>query len=238
MAAEPGNTGDKKPAEEPTLGTGETSPAPTASPAPDNLIAPSVEIAAGAVPAAAPAPGATPAPSVPPQAARPRPAGKRAAGKLVEPSLSARSTDRLSAMNPPPKRRGGGGCFTFLLLLAIVAGAGYWLWRDGRLDPLITWAKPYTEKLQPIIARIEALIPGHQPEAPAPDSNEAMVQEIKQILAKLDFQPGPINGTLDPATVAAIEAYQETAGLPIDGQPSQELLNELRAVAAQSPSSN
>ena len=60
-----------------------------------------------------------------------------------------------------------------------------------------------------------------------------MMHEMKQLLQKLDFQPGPIDGTLDPATVAAIESYQETAGLPIDGQPSQALLEDLRDVASE-----
>jgi peptidoglycan hydrolase-like protein with peptidoglycan-binding domain len=140
---------------------------------------------------------------------------------------------------PPPRRRGG--CFTLLLVIAIIAGGGFLLWRDGRLDPLIAWAQPYTDKLapitdaiRPIIAKIEALVPGHQ--APVAESDDAMILETKQLLLKLDFQPGPMNGTLDPATVAAIEAYQETAGLPVDGQPSQALLDELRAVT--NPPSN
>ena len=133
-------------------------------------------------------------------------------------------------MNPPPERSRGFGCLTFLLVIAILAGGGYFLWRAGQLDPLIVWSQPYVEKLQPLIAKIEALIPGHQQPA-APQSDEAVILETKQLLLKLDFQPGPMNGTLDPATVAAIEAYQEAAGLPVDGQPSPALLDELRSVA-------
>ena len=60
----------------------------------------------------------------------------------------------------------------------------------------------------------------------------AMIQEIKQLLAKLDLGPGPIDGTLDPTTEAAIRSYQQMAGMPVDGQPSQELLQDLRAVVA------
>jgi peptidoglycan hydrolase-like protein with peptidoglycan-binding domain len=44
-----------------------------------------------------------------------------------------------------------------------------------------------------------------------------------------------MNGTLDPATVAAIEAYQEAAGETVDGQVSQALLEELRGVANPTP---
>ena len=57
-------------------------------------------------------------------------------------------------------------------------------------------------------------------------------QILEQLLAKLDMGPGPIDGTLDPTTVDAIRSYQQMAGMPVDGQPSQELLQDLRAVVA------
>ena len=178
-----------------------------------------------------------PPPAGAPQAAAAQPA-KKPAPRPSAPSLAARSADRLAELNgPPPRRRGG--CLFPLLLLLILAGGGYFLWRAGKLHPLLTWAEPYTapvvEKIKPIIAKIESFIPGHQEEAPpaAPDatSDEAMIMETKQLLQKLDFNPGPIDGTLDPATVAAIQAYQEAAGENVDGQPSQALLEELRSVA-------
>jgi hypothetical protein len=174
-----------------------------------------------------------------PQAAA-APPPKKPVTRPSAPSLAARSADRLAELNgPPPRRRGG--CLFPLLILLILAGGGYFLWRAGKLDPLLSWAEPYTapivEKVKPIVARIEALIPGHQEEAsPAPTSDDAMIIETKQLLQKLDFNPGPIDGTLDPATVAAIQAYQEAAGENVDGQPSQALLDELRSVA--NPPSN
>ena len=242
MATEPGNTegnkptGDSKATGEPTPADGPTTPAPGPTSAPT----PSPSGGPGLI--ASPL-SATPGPPEKPPASpleKERLVEKPTPPRPSTPSLSARSVDRLAAMAPPPKRRRG-GCLTFLLAIAIVAGGGYLLWRDGRLDPLIAWAQPYTDKLapivdeiRPIVAKIEALIPGHR--TPAAEPDDAMILETKQLLLKLDFQPGPMNGTLDPATVAAIEAYQETAGLPIDGQPSQALLDDLRAVT--SPASN
>ena len=168
-----------------------------------------------------------PASPPPPPSQPQRPAGKPAPRPATS-SLAARSADRLAELNGPPQRRGG-GCLTLLLIIAILAGGGYFLWRAGKLDPLLSWAEPYTA---PIVAKIEALIPGHQEEAaPASTSDDAMIIETKQLLQKLDFNPGPIDGTLDPATVAAIQAYQEAAGENVDGQPSQALLDELRSVA-------
>jgi hypothetical protein len=176
--------------------------------------------------------------SNPPERPSPAPAPRPAPPRPNSPALKARSADRLAALNgPPPRRRGG--CLPLLLILVILAGGGYFLWRAGKLDPLLTWAQPYTapiiEKIRPVIDKIESLIPGHQAAAPAAESDEAMVLETKQLLLKLDFQPGPMNGTLDPATVAAIEAYQEAAGETVDGQVSQALLEELRGVANPTP---
>ncbi len=182
-----------------------------------------------------PALAAPPAPA-PQAAAQPE---KPAAQRAPQTPLSAGVADRLAALNNPPPRRGWGGCLTVLIVIAILAGGGYFLWRAGKLDPVLAWAKPYTdplmEKIQPLIDKVEALIPGHQA-APSATSDEAMIIETKQLLQKLDFNPGPIDGTLDPATVAAIQAYQEMAGEYVDGQPSEALLEELRAVA--NPKSN
>ena len=181
---------------------------------------------------AAPAPtAAAPTAAAPQAAAQPeKPASQRA----PQTPLSAGVADRLAALNNPQPKRGWGGCLTVLIVIAILAGGGYFLWRAGKLDPVLAWAKPYTdpvmEKVRPLIDKIEALIPGHQAGAPV-TSDEAMIIETKQLLQKLDFNPGPIDGTLDPATVAAIQAYQEMAGEYVDGQPSEALLEELRAVA-------
>jgi putative peptidoglycan binding protein len=180
---------------------------------------------------------AEPAPAGPPPQAAAQPE-KPATQRAPQTPLSAGVADRLAALNNPPPRRGWGGCLTVLLVIAILAGGGYFLWRAGKLDPVLAWAKPYTdpvmEKVRPLIDKIEALIPGHQAAAPV-TSDEAMIIETKQLLQKLDFNPGPIDGTLDPATVAAIQAYQEMAGEYVDGQPSEALLEELRVVANPKP---
>jgi hypothetical protein len=55
--------------------------------------------------------------------------------------------------------------------------------------------------------------------------------ETEQLLDRLSFPPGKIDGVFDEDTASAIEAYQQAAGLTVDGQPSPALLNELRDVA-------
>ncbi|MFQ5776238.1 MAG: peptidoglycan-binding protein, partial [Kiloniellaceae bacterium] len=69
--------------------------------------------------------------------------------------------------------------------------------------------------------------------AAAPGRAELSVQqvaEMERLLARLNFDPGQIDGVVDERTRTAIRLYQEFAALPTDGQPSKALLAELRSV--------
>jgi hypothetical protein len=69
--------------------------------------------------------------------------------------------------------------------------------------------------------------------AAAPGATTAVdLVELKKMLRRLDFTPGPDEGGLDDATRDAIRQYQHTAGEPETGEPSAALLDELRQVAA------
>ena len=190
----------------------------------------------------------------------------------LPPPLMARTTDRLIDEGEKKPRRYG--AWIVLGVVILLGAGGLWLWRQGRLEPILTPAHN-------LIAKIESFFPGAEPETttPAPSTSgagttqgtassqgtasqgttsattasgtmapsgatstaaapaaatgdAAMVQEIKQLLAKLNLSPGPINGTLDQATQDAIRSYQEMAGEPVTGQPSQALLTDLRVVVA------
>jgi hypothetical protein len=166
----------------------------------------------------------------------------------LPPPLMARTTDRLIDEGEKPRRYGPWVVLGVVILLGV---GGYWLWHEGRLAPILTPAHN-------LIAKIESFFPGAESQTPATSasgsaasgtmaSNGAaptaaapaaaapdptMVKEIKQLLAKLNLSPGPIDGTLDQATQDAIRSYQEMAGEPVDGQPSQALLTDLRVVVA------
>ena len=56
------------------------------------------------------------------------------------------------------------------------------------------------------------------------------LRELEELLAKLEFAPGKVDGVVDEETRAALRLFQEFAGLPIDGEPSPALLEELREV--------
>ncbi len=56
------------------------------------------------------------------------------------------------------------------------------------------------------------------------------VRELEVLLAHLGFVPGPVDGVLDVQTRTAIKGYQDFAALPVTGQASRGLLDELRGV--------
>ncbi|NIA68809.1 hypothetical protein HBA54_09420 [Pelagibius litoralis] len=56
--------------------------------------------------------------------------------------------------------------------------------------------------------------------------------EFENLLRDLGFDPGPVDGIVDAATLAAIGRYQDFASLPGDPEPNKALLAELRGVAA------
>lgn len=54
--------------------------------------------------------------------------------------------------------------------------------------------------------------------------------ELEEMLARLDLNPSRADGVVDYQTTSAIRLYQQIAGLPIDGEPSEALLDDLREV--------
>ncbi len=88
----------------------------------------------------------------------------------------------------------------------------------------------------------DSLLPTHA-EAPvagqlvvAAAVRATVVRRIQELLAKLDYEPGPADGQVGPKTRDAIWRYQFDAGLPLTGEPSEELKAHLeRAVGAAQP---
>ena len=64
--------------------------------------------------------------------------------------------------------------------------------------------------------------------APMPSVDSSTVVEIQTRLRDRGYNLSSISGTLDSATVAAIRAFQSDAGLPVNGQATAALLDQLR----------
>lgn len=52
--------------------------------------------------------------------------------------------------------------------------------------------------------------------------------ELQQLLSSRGFEVGKIDGKIGPNTRDAIQAFQAARGLPADGHPTQDLLNQLK----------
>ena len=121
----------------------------------------------------------------------------------------------------PARARQAWWTWALPLLLLVVIAAGV-AWFEFLREP------PAPAGSQTATGEAPAAAPGA---APGTATTIDLV-ELKRMLRRLDFTPGPDEGGLDQATRDAIRQYQHTAGLPETGEPSAELLDELRQVAA------
>jgi len=58
---------------------------------------------------------------------------------------------------------------------------------------------------------------------------DATVRDIQAGLQRLSYNPGAADGRMGPKTAAAIRQYEQDNGMPVDGQPSQAVLNSIRS---------
>jgi peptidoglycan hydrolase-like protein with peptidoglycan-binding domain len=85
----------------------------------------------------------------------------------------------------------------------------------------------------PIFAAREAERLPVKPAQPAVSPERlALVRAIQEELAARGLYDGPADGLAGPKTAAAIRFFQDGGGLLVDGQPSEELLEQLRAAPA------
>ena len=113
-----------------------------------------------------------------------------------------------------------------LLTLLAVAGSGT-AWAQGSLRlPPIPDSKPAAPPSPPAAAPA----PKADTEQPPPKANRAssQVQAIQLLLRDLGLYDNSTNGTLGPATRAAIREFQRSNGDPETGEPSDKLLEDLR----------
>jgi len=64
-----------------------------------------------------------------------------------------------------------------------------------------------------------------QPTATISEAN--MIETIQRFLQQLGYNPGPVDGIMGKKTAAAIKIFQQDMNLPVDGNPSAELLEFL-----------
>lgn len=63
-----------------------------------------------------------------------------------------------------------------------------------------------------------------------PIQGDRIIFLIQKRLHQLGYDPGPVDGQVGPRTTSAIQAYQQRADLPVDGNPSAALLEHVTQV--------
>jgi hypothetical protein len=82
-------------------------------------------------------------------------------------------------------------------------------WSYGVLIPGIIYDAPNAMPVLQPAAHVYAL--------GAPNMLQAKIQEIQACLAKLGFDPGPLDGVFGHNTMVAVAAFQGSRGLVVDG---------------------
>lgn len=59
--------------------------------------------------------------------------------------------------------------------------------------------------------------------------SRAEIRELQTRLGRLGYDPGPIDGIVGPRTRGAIRAFEADAGLPVEGEATRFLADEVRA---------
>ncbi|MGP1394345.1 MAG: peptidoglycan-binding domain-containing protein [Inquilinaceae bacterium] len=63
-----------------------------------------------------------------------------------------------------------------------------------------------------------------------PDADTNVVYQIQTILKRHGYDPGPVDGIAGPRTRSAIRRFQTDYNSPVTGQPTPDLLTQLRSL--------
>ena len=152
--------------------------------------------------------------------------------------------------SPPPSQASRDGRLVNLLLagvvLALVCNAVYWWWQSESPTPLSNpeaapveqpgeqlsedLRKLYGLPSNPEAAPVEPPAAEAEPPAKAPAlvQRSQLTLDIQKSLSTLGYNLGTADGIYGERTKAAIRAFQQNIGIPVDGQISQQLLQTLR----------
>jgi peptidoglycan hydrolase-like protein with peptidoglycan-binding domain len=78
-------------------------------------------------------------------------------------------------------------------------------------------------------ASVPAAAPAHAPAAAVPDPQKKLVRDIQIQLAASGYYSGAVDGIVGSRTKAAIAADQKASALPVTGEPSTALLEQMSA---------
>jgi peptidoglycan hydrolase-like protein with peptidoglycan-binding domain len=101
-----------------------------------------------------------------------------------------------------------------------------WIDKHQRANPPLAGPPSVGPPLPGRSAPTAATVAGLETAA-GPDS--VVVKDIQRRLSDLGYDPGPVDGVAGQRTARAIRAFQQSAGLTVDGRPSRPLLVNLES---------
>jgi hypothetical protein len=104
-----------------------------------------------------------------------------------------------------------------------------WIDKHQRANPPLAGPPSVGQPLPRQSAPTAATVVGLETAA---GSDSVLVKAIQRRLSTLGYDPGPADGVAGERTARAIRAFQRSAGLTVDGRPSQPLLVRLESTQA------
>lgn len=124
-----------------------------------------------------------------------------------------------------------GGSTAFLVALFYVSANALWYQPHAHLGAFFA-TRDFVRALDPSAAEAEPettfLIERPDP-APRKIPTDPVTAQVQRILQDLNFYSGTVDGLAGPATVKAIQTYQQRMGLAVSGRIDDDLLEQLGA---------
>jgi lytic murein transglycosylase len=151
---------------------------------------------------------------------------KGTAGRRNRQALTQWSALGIRRMDREPLAGNGAAA---LLLPAGAAGPAFIVFKNFDVIHAYNPAESYVLAIAHLADRLRGAGPFHTPwPTDDPGISRAERREVQQRLADRGFDIGTVDGMIGPRTRAAIEAFQASAGLPVDGRAGARVLKALK----------
>jgi len=117
-----------------------------------------------------------------------------------------------------------------VLLIGFIWINALWLQPGKHPSPLFDVMEAVRQPAPPPLPQLRHPVPPSPAAVPETRVNprDAMVRDLQDELSRLGYYEGKVDGLTGPKTEAAVRAYQAARGLPVTGEGSADLLEQVR----------